>query len=243
MSDISRVSFSEFFDEDERPIWLVTYADMMTLLMVFFILLYAIYYLDTQKFKESLSGIEIAIDKEGSTVQLIDFLATDRSSQPITFEDVTGLHQREQRVLAELQDIIDSANLTDSISAYLDGDKVVLQMPGEVLFKSARARLDDAALSLFEEIQNTFDKFPDYTISIRGHTDDRPINTLQFPSNWELSAVRATTVLRYFLSNGLSPERISATGYADLLPIASNDTVEGRSANRRVEFVLEKNTR
>jgi chemotaxis protein MotB len=146
-------------------------------------------------------------------------------------------------VLKEFRNIVDSANLTNSIFAYLDADKIVLQVPGEVLFKSARASLSETALPLFEEIQKTFENYPDYTISIRGHTDNRPINTLQFPSNWELSAVRATTVLRYFLLNGVAAERITATGYADLLPIAPNDTAEGRSANRRVEFVLEKFTK
>ena len=243
MSDLSKSSFSEFFDEAEKPIWLTTYADMMTLLMVFFILLYTMYFLDAEEFKASVSAIEISIGEDSSTVKMIDFLATKGPKQPITLEDVTGLRQREERVLKEFQDIIDSANLTNSIFAYLDADKIVLQVPGEVLFKSARARLSETALPLFEEIQKTFENYPDYTISIRGHTDNRPIKTLQFPSNWELSAIRATTVLRYFLLNGVAPERITATGYADLLPIAPNDTVEGRSANRRVEFVLEKFTK
>lgn len=242
MSELSKSSFSEFFDEDDKPAWLTTYADMMTLLMVFFILLYAIYYLDTEDFKNSVAGIKVSVGEDEPTVSLIEFLATDRSKDPITFEDITGLLQREERVLKDFQDIIDSANMTNSIFAYLDADKIVLRVPGEVMFKSAQARLSEAVLPLFEKIQKTFEDYPDYTINIRGHTDNRPINTLQFPSNWELSAVRATTVLRYFLLNGLTPERITATGYADLLPIAPNDTAEGRSENRRVEFVLEKNT-
>jgi chemotaxis protein MotB len=243
MSELSKSSFSEFFGEDEKPAWLTTYADMMTLLLVFFIMLYTIYRLEAEEFKASVSGIEISVDEDRTTVKLIDFLATDRPSQPITLEDVTGLLKREEQVLKEFRNIVDSANLTNSIFAYLDADKIVLQVPGEVLFKSARASLSETALPLFEEIQKTFENYPDYTISIRGHTDNRPINTLQFPSNWELSAVRATTVLRYFLLNGIAAERITATGYADLLPIAPNDTVEGRSTNRRVEFVLEKFTK
>ena len=71
-------------------------------------------------------------------------------------------------------------------------------------------------------------------------TDDRAIETRQFPSNWELSAVRATTVLRYFIGRGIDPQRMTATGYADFLPLVANDTIENRARNRRVEFVLEK---
>ena len=81
-------------------------------------------------------------------MKLIDFLTTKGPKQPITFEDVTGLLKREERVLKEFQDIVDSANLTNSIFAYLDADKIVLQVPGEVLFKSARARLSETALPL-----------------------------------------------------------------------------------------------
>ena len=234
-------NFDEFFDDDgDKPAWLTTYADMMTLLMVFFILLYSIYFLDTQDFKASVSAIEISVDEDGQTVSLIEFLESAQSDSPITFEDASGLRRREESVRRELQDIIDTGNLGNSIFAHIVADKVVLQVPGELLFDSGRSSLNDEALPLFDELLKTFDKYPDYTISIRGHTDDRPIQTVQFPSNWELSAVRATTVLRYFLQQGMSPERISATGYADLIPIASNDTPEGRASNRRVEFVLEK---
>ncbi|MEM7206287.1 MAG: OmpA family protein [Pseudomonadota bacterium] len=236
-------AFSEFFEEDEKPIWMTTYADMMTLLLVFFVLLYSIYFIETEDFKESVSAIEISVDEDGPTVSLIDFMATSKANQPITFEDATGLRQREELVRKELQDIVDSANLANSIFTYVDADKVVLQVPGELLFASGRAQLNPEAIPLFDEIKKTFDNYADYTINIRGHTDDQPIQTAQFPSNWELSAVRATTVLRYFLQQGIAPDRISATGYADLLPVAPNDLPEGRAANRRVEFVLEKDAR
>ena len=240
MRPTEKSSFQEFLEEDEQPAWITTYADMMTLLLVFFVLLYSIYFLETEDFKESVSAIEISVDEDGPTVSLIEFLDGANANQPIKFEEATGLSQREEQVRRELQSIIDTANLGNSIFAHMDADKIVLQVPGELLFASGRAALNEEALPLFNEIQTIFDKYPDYAISIRGHTDDIPIETVRFPSNWELSAVRATTVLRYFLAQGIPPERISATGYADMLPIASNETPEGRSANRRVEFVLEK---
>ena len=85
-----------------------------------------------------------------------------------------------------------------------------------------------------------FSDHADYRIAIRGHTDDRNIQTRQFPSNWELSAVRATTVLRFFIQQGIDPQRMTATGYADYIPLVDNDSAENRARNRRVEFVLEK---
>ena len=77
-----------------------------------------------------------------------------------------------------------------------------------------------------------------YNVNIRGHTDNVPINTVRFPSNWELSALRATSVLRRFIDQGVNPVRVTATGYGELLPIAANDDTLGRARNRRVEFVL-----
>ena len=85
-----------------------------------------------------------------------------------------------------------------------------------------------------------FMAFPEYTINIKGHTDNIPIATRQFPSNWELSAIRATTVLKHLISRGIAPKRLTATGYGDKIPLEPNTTDANRARNRRVEFVLEK---
>ena len=83
-------------------------------------------------------------------------------------------------------------------------------------------------------------EYPEYTINIKGHTDDIPIATERFPSNWELSAVRATTVLKYLIGKGISARRLTATGYGDSDPLVPNTSDRNRAVNRRVEFVLEK---
>lgn len=91
-----------------------------------------------------------------------------------------------------------------------------------------------------DEIAQIIQEFPDFNVNIKGHTDNVPISTNKFPSNWELSAIRATTVLRRLTEKGIGAERLTATGYAELLPLGPNDTDEDRQKNRRVEFVLEK---
>ena len=90
------------------------------------------------------------------------------------------------------------------------------------------------------EVIRILRKYPNYQINIRGHTDDTPISTERYPTNWELSSARATAVLRHFIDRGIDTERITATGFADTYPLASNTTEAGRAINRRVEIVLEK---
>ena len=113
-------------------------------------------------------------------------------------------------------------------------------MRGQVLFASGSADFRESAAPILDEIVNIIRAYSEYKVNIKGHTDDVPISTPQFPSNWELSAVRATTVLKYLISKGVNPFRLTATGYGELLPLVPNESSENRATNRRVEFVLEK---
>ena len=146
------------------------------------------------------------------------------------------------KFFAEMEKMINSKDLSDSLELKSVGNQINLQIDGRFLFPSGQSTLKDSAKVIFKNLAQLFRENPDYRITIRGHTDDLDIDTVQFPSNWELSAVRATTVLRYFIQQGIDLERISATGYADFFPLVPNDTVENRARNRRVEFVLEKET-
>jgi len=93
---------------------------------------------------------------------------------------------------------------------------------------------------LLDDIISMVNEYNEYNVNIKGHTDNRPIRTLQFPSNWELSAIRATTVLKFLVDGGVDAKRLTATGYGSKLPLASNTSEKNRAKNRRVEFVLEK---
>ena len=178
----------------------------------------------------------------------MDTTRKGRSPEPLTtVEDMLGmnpgnvpLHNLKPALVAEMESMIDSTDLADSVDLAYNGDKIILQIDGRYLFESGRAELKERARFIFANLGQMFRDYADYAIAIRGHTDDRSIGTRQYPSNWELSAVRATTVLRFFIDQGIDPERMTAPGYADYLPLVDNDSVENRARNRRVEFVLEK---
>lgn len=235
-------------DEDDGGAWIVTFADMMTLILVFFILLYTISDFEDEAYKQLVESVTI-LDGEGNQVSVIDYATNSgRNPEPLSkIEDVLGMNPADQvvetlkpAIVSELESMVDNSDMNDSVDLAFDGDIITLQIDGRFLFDSGRAELKDEASIIFANLAEIFRENADYRIAIRGHTDDLAIETVQFPSNWELSAVRATTVLRYFILQGIDPERMSATGYADFIPLVDNNTAENRARNRRVEFVLEQ---
>ena len=237
-----------FEDEEAGNAWIVTFADMMTLLLVFFILLYTLANFDDQAYRKMVESVQL-IDGEGNQVSVIDF-ATNRGRNPEPIkrvDNLLGMNPASQplenlnpELVKDLQGLIDSSGIAENLELEFDGDQINLQIDGRLLFQSGEAVLSEAARLVFADLGKMFRRYADYRIAIRGHTDDLEINTLQYPSNWELSAIRATTVLRFFLSQGIDPERMTATGYANSLPLVENISAQNRAKNRRVEFVLEK---
>ena len=228
-------------NEDERSAWIVTYADLMTLLLVFFVLLYSISSLNMEKFKHAIQSIQVSLGETNPRVGLMDLVnVPEANDQNFVIEDLTGLRSREQEILNSLNSFIEGQNSSENILVHAKDGKIIIEMRGQVLFTSGSAVFNDSAASILDEIANIIQAYTEYNVNIKGHTDDVPISTPQFPSNWELSAVRATTVLKYLISKGVNPSRLTATGYGELLPLVPNDTSENRATNRRVEFVLEK---
>ena len=153
-------------------------------------------------------------------------------------DQLTGM--REVNVFEEINSFISRRNLDENVEAEFREGKIFLRVEGEVLFGSGSADLLPEAAHILSDIVEIVKNNPQYDVDILGHTDNRPISTQRFASNWELSAIRATTVLRYLIESGIYQERLTATGFADLRPVASNNTPEGRRKNRRVEFVLKE---
>ena len=156
-----------------------------------------------------------------------------------TIEVLTGL--KSDDILSDIQHVADRESMNEIMDISTDRTKIVIRIPGGSLFEPGNADLNlSKSKPILDEIVRILDAYPRYRISVQGHTDDSPISTDRFPSNWELSSARATAVLRYFIDKNINPKRLTATGYADIFPIASNDSELGQATNRRVEFVLEK---
>ncbi len=250
-------------DEEEHENherWLITYADMITLLLALFMMLYALSVLDLRKFesfREAFADEKSGTQAQGlpedhnpaegdpsveipgvpssivvaSTVAVGDPPTADSPPKATTEQAVSDLEQ-------QLRDAVAKAGLADKVSVERDDRGVIVFVTDGVLFNSGGAtllpdgqHLIDGLVPVLAGVGNQLD--------VQGHTDDRPINSAAFPSNWELSTARATSVLRSLIAQpGISVTRIGASGFADTRPRQPNDTPAGRSANRRVEIVV-----
>ncbi len=231
----TRKKLAEFMDEtmEDRasPLWITTYADMAILLLTFFILYYSLSSVANNKFKEAILGTQKA------SIGLLELLDSVENRESI--EVLTGL--KSDDILSDIQHVADRESMNDIMDISTDRTKIVIRIPGGTLFEPGKADLNlERSKPILTEIIRLMETYPRYKISVQGHTDDNPIVSDRFPSNWELSSARATAVLRYFIDKNIDRKRLTATGYADIFPIASNDSELGQAINRRVEFVLEK---
>jgi len=234
-SRYTRKKLSDFMDEamedGSASVWMTTYADMAILLLTFFILYYSLSSIANNKFKEAILGTQSA------SIGLLELM--DSVEKKETIEVLTGL--KTDNILSDIQHVADREAMNEIMDISTDRTKIVIRIPGGSLFEPGNANLNlEKSKPVLSEIVRLLEAYPRYRISIQGHTDDSPIATDRFPSNWELSSARATAVLRYFIDKNIDPKRLTATGYADIFPIASNNSELGQATNRRVEFVLEK---
>ncbi|GBC64161.1 membrane protein [Desulfonema ishimotonii] len=228
-----------FITYDDDATWLVTYADLMTLLLVFFILLYTLASNEMNGYKTSLKEIQAQANEKEKMAGVME-LMEKLDPEEFTLEEVTGLKTRNTELLESVRQMVRTTGQGKNISTQLKDGKIIISISGEALFKSGSAELNPDAVPVFNKMALQFNDYPDYTINIKGHTDDNPISTQLFPSNWELSAIRATNVLKFMILKGLDPSRLTATGYGEIMPKVPNINDGNRAMNRRVEFVLEK---
>lgn len=248
MSD-DKPSNADFFEEEGAGEWLTTYADLVTLLMTFFVMLFAMSSMDAQKFREMIVSIQKSL---GASPAVIELVAPDTKPEEAKPEERPALppdipqellQDIDKGLLSDVQEFVEKTKLGEFIIVYREESRIVIQVEGQVFFASGEAALNPEALPILDDIVTIIQAHPQYQVNIKGHTDNIPIATALFPTNWELSAIRATTVLRHLIDGGVDPRRLTATGYGEVLPIAPNDTPENRSRNRRVEFVLEREKR
>ena len=216
--------------------WLITYADLVTLLFALFIILFASADPNGEKFARNAAQLREAFD-----VGIFG-----GGGEPTVLDGGGGLAPgggTAQTSEAEiLSDAITGAalelGLRQQVTVTIGEGSVVVSLSNNLLFTPASADLSPAAAPLLNRLGEMIATLPN-ELEIEGHTDDIPPNTVTFPTNWELSAGRATAVLRYFVDHlGMDPARLRATGYAEFRPVADNATPEGRARNRRADLVI-----
>lgn len=175
-------------------------------------------------------------------------LLSDRASLASSVEEMqVALAEANRRKAEADARIAEYRNLLDRFRTLIDAGKLrvkivdgrmVVELPTDVLFASGSARLATEGQQAIAEVAQVLREIPERTFQIEGHTDDVPIATRTYPSNWELAAARAITVTKTMIEAGLPPERVSAASYGEYKPAQSNETREGRAANRRIEIVV-----
>lgn len=221
---------------------MVTYSDMVTLLLAFFVLLFSFSELDVQRFRAIMSAFQASVGVLDGGFRVVQ---DDHAIQGRTDWDLQDINwhrpelERQLRgVHAEVQAFVLSRDLHDSVQVELTERGVTVRFADRVLFDLGKADLKAEAQRVLSELANVLEHIPNH-VRVEGHTDDLPINNERFPSNWELSTARATTVLRYLIEeHGMPPDALSAAGYGEQRPLAANDTAEARASNRRVDIVL-----
>jgi len=245
---------------DER--WLITYADVLTLMFVLFMVLFSISVVNTSRFELLKESLEVAFsggiapggsgifdDASQSPVSqaLVDFPSGSTESGSVfdsspTLLTATPAQALESAQLEDLEERVDAdiarSNLAGKVETSVDERGLEIRvLTDDLLFATASAQLAPGADRVLDPIATKIKSLPN-AVRIEGHTDPRPITTARFPSNWELSTGRSGAVLRYLVGAGVDQTRLQSTGFAATRPIASNATAEGQSQNRRVEILV-----
>ncbi|WP_022794275.1 flagellar motor protein MotB [Marinococcus halotolerans] len=231
-------------EEHVSEAWLLPYADLLTLLLALFIVLFASSEVDARKFdqiSDSFNSVFTGgsgINESGSSVEELNAEDNIDESPPTAIEEA-----EDQNELAELQErvegFIDERGLEGQFTTRLSDDGLLLSIKDNILFNVGEAEIRKEALETAEDMSELLVLNPPRNIIISGHTDDTPIANADFSTNWELSVMRAVHFMEIVLENpDLDPRDFSAKGFGEFEPVASNDTEEGRAQNRRVEVLI-----
>ncbi len=218
--------------EEEQEAWLVTYLDMLTLLLVMLVIMLAMAGKGDAKQNEQ-TALEAASLTAGEQVVALQSSASPIPSIAPVPSPATDVETEADEAVRSVADLA----LGEDIEVIVNDGSISFRISSEILFGSGRAELEDAGLDVIDRLVPTL-AAGRYRIIVEGHTDNLPIQTERFPSNWELSASRASSVVRYLQLADIEATRLSATGYADTRPIADNADERGRASNRRVELVM-----
>ncbi|MBD3669937.1 MAG: flagellar motor protein MotD [Gammaproteobacteria bacterium] len=232
--------------------WLVSYADFITLLFAFFVVMYAISSVNEGKYRVMADSIKSALQNDPRTMAPIKFGDPGLSSEKQKINESERIGKSQSFIDQPNKEEPDRADMVQQVSSSMKAliDKglisvkehenwIEIEISNSVLFVSGSARLQPEAVPLLKILSRILNRFPN-TIQVEGFTDNEPISNEVFPSNWELSAARSASVVRLFERSGIDSERLSVVGYGQTRPVADNDNARGRERNRRVLLVINK---
>ncbi len=242
----------EKHENSER--WLLTYSDMITLLLVLFIMMYTISKVDTDKFEALAYQLGISLGAEVSVVQEAGDTSdmdndewsglgeanhsTSASPLPQAIEEGTaGQAQAAKPIEEQIQDLIDEAGIETLVGIHTEQRGVVVSFKEALLFNSGSADINTEGSETLKKMSDILKTVNNY-ISVEGSADNVPISSARYASNWELASQRAINVAKLLQSFGVNPARLSSTSYGEYRPVAPNDSEEHKERNRRVDIVI-----
>ncbi|VAX32860.1 Flagellar motor rotation protein MotB [hydrothermal vent metagenome] len=231
--------------EEGIPAWVMTFADLVTLLMVFFILLFAMGSIEDEKWrlvKESLkSALGSDVIPESGTRQGLEVITSALSEESFEAVDEIGamVAKEIEEIASEVEEFVYKNKLAGQVQVSSDERGAVITVSDIVLFSPGTATMNAKGAEVISQVFDLLNQF-NYKVKIEGHTDDSPIRTERFPSNWELSASRAAEVARMFVESGFSAENLSIEGLAQFRPKVPNTSPTNRAINRRIEIVYQR---
>jgi len=245
-------------EQENHERWLVSYADFITLLFAFFVVMYSISSVNEGKYRVLSDTLTDAFVTSAQSLDPIQLGEQVRTPEPVAGEYAApNPGQGTDPVAEPVQQPFSTSpealtlgqiatHLKQALSSFIDKDLVKVtqtdrgievEMNSRMLFKSGSARLSTSVLKPLRKVTRILRPLPNQ-IHVEGHTDNVPINTSAFPSNWELSAARAASVVQLFTRLGVTPERMAAIGYGEFRPVTDNTSGEGRQSNRRVSIII-----
>ncbi|NLX87575.1 MAG: OmpA family protein [Clostridiales bacterium] len=218
--------------------WMTTYSDLVTLLLCFFVLLFSFSVIDAKKFEAIIRSFQgsLSVLDSGKTIDEDQYISQALQSNRLLREQQEA--ESMEWLYRQLDEYIQQNNLEGTVVLGVEERGLLIRFKDQVLFDSGKAVIRKDGEPIVQSIGEIL-KQNDRAIRVEGHTDNVPMHSLLYPSNWELSTARAVNVVKFFIEKvGIAPTRLSAAGYSEYHPIADNDTAENRQKNRRVDVVI-----
>lgn len=272
-------------ENSNHEAWAIPYGDLVTLLLAFFVMMYAISSVNASKYEAVSKSLNAAFNGHQQSPQTVQtdekpppiedslpsreasrivaaglpvperFAAPNSSANPTQgkapgaasndskqeeqarIEQAAALSNRLQRISSEIQTAMKNLVPDGTVTVLRRGDSLEIRISTDILFTSGEAQLSGRAMPALQALAESLKQWPN-SLLVEGHTDDRPIHTALYPSNWELSAARAASLVHLFADSGVAPQRMSIVGMGEYSPLQPNDTAAGRNANRRVTVTV-----